>query len=120
MEYSCFHSIVKWKSLSKDWLYMMSRCVRLTPLVLTLLGGCATLPRGDARSATASPAATTLAKHNFRRNEVFNYVFENTEARYTTKAINTTSRPTDLMSIEEIKVSVTVDILDSGASTTKR
>ena len=48
----------------------------------------------------------------------FNDIFENTEARYATTATNATARPTDLTSLEEISVSMRVDVISSKSTST--
>ncbi len=100
---------------------MAVRYACLPVLVLALNSACASLHDAvTARPATAFHERSILPKHTFRKGEAFHYIFENTEARYATTATNATARPTDLTSLEEISVSIRVDVISSGSLTTKR
>jgi hypothetical protein len=76
-------------------------------LVLVLVSACASMHASNlAAPQRVSGACACLPKHTFRPGEVFEYVFENTKARYVTTSTNAIARPTELTSLEEIAVSI--------------
>jgi hypothetical protein len=70
--------------------------------------------------ANPSDENSKVQKHQFRVGETFTYFFENTEASYSTTPGIATTQVTDLISMEEVKAKVRMDIVALKGGITKK